>query len=168
MRSILTIAIGLLFSFHIHGQKINAYNGIPSQDKILLQDFWKRFTEAVKNKDKTKLATLFEFPFYCRPCIDDETTKNADVVTVKVTKKLFNDGRYKVFFGQPIRDEVKKHKGFTTKLFHEAFDDKMKKNGYWFSYTIVAPSGHWEGLQGLVYVSKKEGQFKITGIDTVP
>jgi hypothetical protein len=37
-----------------------------------------------------------------------------------------------------------------------------------FSYTIVAPSKTWEGLQGFIYLSKKSGKFKITGIDTVP
>jgi hypothetical protein len=59
------------------------------QDSILLNNFWTKFRKAINENDKEKLAALCEFPFYCRPCIDDTTLKVNDPVTIKVTKKLF-------------------------------------------------------------------------------
>ncbi len=117
--------------------------------------------QLLKNKDK--LATLCEFPFYCRPCIDDTTLKKNEHVTIKVKKKLFYESQYNEFFDKPIRSEVEKHKIFETYIFYPNIYDKNKRDGFMFSYTIVAPSITWEGLQGFIYLSKKSGKFKITG-----
>ena len=94
--------------------------------------------------------------------------KHNDHITIKVTKKLFYESQYKEFFDKPIRNKVEQHKTFETYIFYPAFDDKNKRGGFMFSYTIVAPSKKWEGLQGFIYISKKSGKYKITGIDTVP
>jgi hypothetical protein len=168
MNSILTITFGVLFSFSSYGQDTNIDRTISLQDSILLRNFWSDFKSAITKKDKDKLATLCEFPFYCRPCIDDTTLKNNEHITIKVTKKLFYESQYKEFFDKHIRDKVKKHKLFETYIFYPAFDDKNKRDGFMFSYTIIAPSKEWEGSQGFIYISKKEGKYKITGIDTVP
>ena len=168
MNSILTIIFGLLFSLTCYGQDTDIDRTISLQDSILLQNFWIDFKNAITKKDKGKLATLCEFPFYCRPCIDDSTLKKNDHVTIKVTKKLFYESQYKEFFDRPIKEEVEKHKIFETYIFYPAFDDKNRRDGFMFSYAIIAPSKIWEGLQGFIYLSKKSGKFKITGIDTVP
>jgi hypothetical protein len=167
MNSILTITFGLLFSLSSYGQDINS-DSVSLQDSILLRNFWTDFKSAINNKDKDKLATLCEFPFYCRPCIDDTTLKHNDLVTIKVTKKLFYESQYKEFFDDPIKDEVENHKAFELYIFHPAFDDKNRRNGFSFCYSIIAPSQTWEGLQGFIYLAKKNGKYKITGIDTVP
>jgi hypothetical protein len=72
--------------------------------------------------------------------IDDTILKNNDQVTIKVTKKLFYESQYKEFFDKPVRDEGEKHKIFETYIFYPAFDDKNKRNGFMFSYTIAATS----------------------------
>ncbi len=168
MSRILTIAFGFLFSFSSYGQEVSIDRTISLQDSILLRNFWIDFTNAINKNDKDKLATLCEFPFYCHPCIDDTTLNPNDHITIKVTKKLFFESQYKEFFDNPVRDEVEKHKIFETYIFYPTLDDKNKRNGFMFSYTIVAPSKKREGLQGFIYLAKKNGKFKITGIDTVP
>ncbi|MGE8554214.1 MAG: hypothetical protein ACN6OB_09845 [Chryseobacterium jejuense] len=55
MRSILILLCGFLFSVYAQGQTGNADNEISAQDKILLQEFWKDFTDAVTRNDKAKL-----------------------------------------------------------------------------------------------------------------
>jgi hypothetical protein len=152
----------------MHGQKRTADEEISSQDKILLAKFWKNFTNAVTRSDKDKLAKLCEFPFYCRPCVSYVKYKNGNPVTVKVTHKLFQKKHYKVFFEQALKTDVKKHQKFTIQFFHPAFNEQMKRNGVYFLYSIVPPSDHWEGVQGMISLEKKDGNFKITGIDTVP
>ena len=168
MNRILTITFGLLFSLSSYGQDTNLDRTISFQDSILLRNFWTDFTNAIEKNDKEKLAMLCEFPFYCHPCIDDTTLKHNDHITIKVTKKLFYESQYKEFFDNPIRTKVEQHKTFETYILYPAFDDKNKRDGFMFSYTIVAPSKKWEGLQGFIYISKKSGKYKITGIDTVP
>lgn len=168
MSRILTITFGLLFSHSSYGQDTSLDRTISFQDSMLLRNFWTDFANAIKRHDKDKLATLCEFPFYCRPCIDDTTLENNDHVTIKVTKKLFYESQYKEFFDKKIKDEVEKHQKFEINIFYPAFDDKNEPNGFMFSYTIIAPSKKWEGSQGFIYVRKKGNKFKITGIDTVP
>ena len=120
-------------------------------------------------KDKNKLASLCEFPFYCSPCIDNATTVNKnDQVTIKVTKKLFYEVAYKEFFEKPLRNKVEEYKSFKTSIFNPSFDDKKNPSGFMFSYNIVEPSKKWEGLQGFIYLRKINDKYKITGIDTVP
>jgi len=167
MNSILTITFGLLLSLSSYGQDTEIDRAISKQDSILLRNFWTDFKSAINKNDKNQLATLCEFPFYCRPCINDTTLKNNDYTTIKVTKKLFFESQYKEFFDEPIKSEVNKHKVFEIYIFHPAFDYKNRRNGFSFSYTIVAPSKEWEGLQGFIYL-RKSGKYKITGIDTVP
>lgn len=168
MNSMLTVIGGFLFSLCSYGQDAGIDRTVSPQDSILLRNFWTDFEAAITQKDKEKMAALCEFPFYCSPCVDYTTTKNKNRVTVKVTKKLFYESQYAAFFDKPLKDEVEKHTIFETDFFYPAFDANNKRNGYMFSYTIVAPSKTWEGSQGFIYLSKKGGKFKITGIDTVP
>jgi hypothetical protein len=88
-------------------------------------------------------------------------------VTIKVSKGLFNDSQYKLFFDKPFKAKVNSDE-FKASLFQPALDEKHKPWGFSFPYTIVAPTKNWEGLQGFVYLEKIEGQYKITSIDTVP
>ncbi len=168
MNRILTITFGLLFSLSSYGQDTNIDRTISFQDSILLNNFWTDFSNAIKTSNKEKLATLCEFPFYCHPCIDDTTIKNNNHLTIKVTRKLFFETVYREFFDKPIKSEVESHTKFETYIFYPAFDDKERRDGFMFSYTIVAPSKTWEGLQGFIYIGKRAGKYKITGIDTVP
>ena len=168
MSSIIKITIGLLFSISSYGQDRNLDRTISFRDSILLHNFWTDFTDAIERENKEKLAALCEFPFSCRPCIDDTTIKNNDHNTISVTKKLFFNSQFKEFFDKPMKDKVEKDKDFQTNFFYPAFDENNKRNGFMFSYTIVAPSKTWEGLQGFIYLNLIDSKFKITGIDTVP
>ena len=170
MTRFLTLATAILFSLTVYGQETNFDTKLSAQDSSLLENFWTDFKIAINTNDKVKLATLCKFPFYCRPCIDDTTLKHNNHVTIKVTKNLYNASQYKLFFDTPIKDEVNKHKAFDTYIFIPTFDNRhlTQQIGYKFSYTIVAPSQNWEGLQGFIFLEKINGKFMITGIDTVP
>ncbi|MDM1555580.1 hypothetical protein PYS58_09735 [Chryseobacterium indologenes] len=168
MKSILVVINILLFSVSIYGQAKDPDEKISTQDKIILQKFWKVFTDAVIRNDKAKLETLCDFPFYCRPCIDYAEYKNGNPITVKVTRKLYHKKHYKVFFEQALKTEVKKHQKFAIQFFRPSFNEQRRRTGVYFLYTIVPPSAHWEGAQGMIYLIKKEGKFKIAGIDTIP
>lgn len=153
MTRFLTLAIATLFSLTVYGQDTTLDRKLSVQDSALLENFWTDFKNAVNTNDKVKLATLCKFPFYCRPCIDDTTLKHNNHVSIKVTKNLYNDSQYKLFFGKSIKDEVNKHEAFDTYIFFPTFDNRhdTQQVGYKFSYTIVAPSKSWEGLQGFIF-----------------
>ncbi len=69
--------------------RANTFNqDISVEDSLLLSQFWVDLTVAIKNKNQEKLAALCDFPFYCRPCIDNIENKDTNPVTVKVTKEL--------------------------------------------------------------------------------
>jgi len=170
MTRFLTLTTAILFSLTIYSQDTNFDTKLSVQDNSLLANFWTDFKNAVNTNDKIKLATLCKFPFYCRPCIDGTTLKHNNHVNIRVTKNLYNNSQYKLFFDKPIKDEVTKHKTFDTYIFIPTFDNRhfTQQIGYKFSYTIVAPSQNWEGLQGFIFLEKINGKFMITGIDTVP
>jgi hypothetical protein len=168
MNNILSVIFGLLFSICSYGQVSNLDRTISHQDSILLHNFWTDFNNAIKNNDKSKLATICEFPISCSPCTNDTTLKINDHNAINVTKKLFYESQYKVFFNNPMRAEIIKQRTFNAYLFHPTFNEQNKRIGFNFSYSIVAPSKTWDGLQGFIYLDKKNGKYKITGIDTVP
>lgn len=170
MTRFLILTIGILFALNIYGQDTNLDTKLSLQDSSLLNNFWTNFKSAINTNDKMKLATLCKFPFYCRPCIDDTTLKHNNHITIKVTKNLYSDSQYKLFFDKPIKSEVNKHRTFDSYIFIPTFDDRNRTQqvGFKFSYTIVAPSKSWEGLQGFIFLTKIDGKYKITGIDTVP
>ncbi len=164
--SILTIALSV--SLIICGQGTNLDTRLASRDSILLNQFWINFRTSIRARDKAKLAAICEFPFYCRPCIADTTLKHNDHITIRVTKRIFTENQYKVFFDNPISNEVNNHESFDANMFIKVFDNNNKPNGYKFSYTIFAPSNKWEGLQGFIFLKRKNDGYKINGIDTVP
>ena len=168
MNRILTIIFALLFSLDCYGQDANIDRTVLYQDSILLNNFWTEFSNAIKANDKEKLATLCEFPFYCSSCIDDTTIEYKDRITAKVTRKLFFNTVYMIFFDNPIKREVEKHREFKTSIFDELSDKRNRHPEFVFSYTIAAPSKDWDGLQGFIHINWKNGKYKITGIDTVP
>ncbi|WP_347217790.1 hypothetical protein [Chryseobacterium sp.] len=168
MRSILTLISCLLFSVSIYGQKNKSDDEISAQDKILLQKFWKDFTDAVTRNDKEKIKTLCDFPIYCRPCLYYIKNKNSNLVTLKVTRDLFQKKYYKVFFEKELKADIKKHQKFTIQFFHPYFNKEANIHGISFLYTLIPPSKTWEGAQGMVSLEKIGGKFKITGIDMVP
>ncbi len=170
MKPFLTLIIAILFSLSVFGQATSLHTKLSLQDSSLLYNFWTDFKNATNTNDKMKLATLCKFPFYCRPCIDDTTLKHNNHVTIKVTKTLYSDSQYKLFFDKPIKGEVNKHKTFDTHIFIPTYDNRNRgqQAGFKFSYTIVAPSKSWEGLQGFIFLEKINDKYKISGIDTVP
>jgi len=164
MTRILILLIATIISVAVSGQNAT----ISSQDSVMLDKFWTELKVAINTNDKAKLATLCDFSFYCRPCIDDTTLKKNNHVTIKVTKALFYESQYKLFYDKPFKDKVNSYDSFKLSFFYPAYDDNGRQSGFSFSYAILAPSERYEGIQGFVYVDKVKGQYKITGIDTVP
>jgi len=168
MTRFLPLLFSILFSLAVSGQNRALDRKLSLQDSILLKNFWTEFKVAINANDKSKLAALCKFPFYCTPCIDDTTLKNNNHITIKVTKELFIDSQYKLFFDKPIKDEVNKHEQFDAFIFFPVLDTKNKVTQFKFPYTIVAPSKNGEGLEGFIFLDKIDDEYKITAIDTVP
>ncbi|MGH2647319.1 MAG: hypothetical protein ACRDE8_07115, partial [Ginsengibacter sp.] len=114
MTRFLTFTLLSLFSLTVYGQDTNLDTKLSLQDSSLLNNFWKDFKTAINTCDKIKLATLCKFPFYCRPCIADTTLKDNNHITIKVTKNLYSESQYKLFFDKPMKHEVNKHRTFDT------------------------------------------------------
>jgi hypothetical protein len=160
--------IGLLSSAFIYGQDLNVSPKFSAEDSVLLSTFWTEFRTAVNAKDKIKLAALCEFPFYCAPCIVDTTPEPKGVPTLKITKALFFKSQFNFFLDEMVRSAINKYNSFEECIFHPYSDNIGGPKGFFFAFTIVPPSEKWEGLQGLLYLDKIKGVFKITGVDTVP
>jgi len=162
MRIVLTLIAIILF-INGYTQKIDPTVTISRSDSILLQNFWSTFKAAVTKEKKAQLLTICEFPFYCTPCLNDTNIKSNNQATIKVTKELFLRSVYKMFFEKPIQKKVLEVPDFTPTL-----NIRNKQDGFVLIYTIVAPSDHWEGQQGMITLKKINGKYKITGIDTIP
>jgi hypothetical protein len=162
------LILAMSLTINVFGQPPKKEKEISNGDKILLQNFWNDFKTSLNTHDRKKLANICKFPFYCSPCIDDTTLKTNDKVTIKVSEKIFIENVYDYLFEKEIKKQFDKYKEFEAYFFSRAYDDKQKPIGFMFSFTIVAPSKKWEGLQGFIYLNKINGKYKITGIDTVP
>lgn len=167
MSRFIVLIFGVLFSTIVYGQFENEIK--PSfTDSVLLNNFWTDFQTAINTNDKAKLKNLCEFPFYCRPCIDDTTLKHNDHITIKVSKKLFTQSQYKVFFDKPLQDEVKKYEHFEVTIFHRYTENLRKPNNFFFFYTIIPYSDNAPSMQGVMSLDKENGKYKISGIDIIP
>ena len=71
------------------------------KDSCYLTNFGKDFKKSIKHRDKADLTQLFKFPFYCSPCKDYVASTDSFNATVKVTKKLFQDSVFKLFYDLP-------------------------------------------------------------------
>jgi hypothetical protein len=95
----------VMFSLPVTGQTRNDRD-ISKKDSLLLDKFWKDFKKSIKHRDKADLTQLFKFPFYCSPCKDYVASTVSFNATVKVTKKLFQDSVFKLFYDLPNRNKL--------------------------------------------------------------
>ena len=137
---------------------------LTTADKKLLTQFWTDFKSAINSENKMKLASLVKFPFNCDYCIVD-TTKEKDYDYLKVTKKLFDKGQYKIFFDNKLKKTVNNNVNLLDILF-VAYENK--ECFYNFSYASVEPSKEWEGQQHFFSLQKINGKYFITSAWTVP
>lgn len=162
-----------LILFFLVATKADSYSQIrfsapvSKADSISIEVFWKSFRSSVQHKDKQKLASLFKFPFYCHQCIDYVQANDEYDATVIVSKKIFLDSVYKLFFDIPTLNKRTARIWTDTILFHKP-NDNQTKGGWIFSYAIIAPSKEYEGIQGFIYIRKQNGRYIIDGLDTVP
>ena len=173
--NIVFIIVSLISSIVLNGQVINSELPPSSKDSLLLARFWHKFKRAVNDEDKNAIASICKFPFNCRPCITDTSVThkiNYNAYKVKVTKSLFEDSQYKIFFSKHVKAEVNHHKNFDLYIFHRSASDRGKYDGFEFPYTLIEPSKNpdrWtEGAQGFFYLKKINGEYLIIGIDEVP
>lgn len=166
IRYIISIA-GLLASLASYSQQKCDSNLIQA-DKVLLQDFWISFKEALNDKDKTKLENLCRFPFNCDYCILDSANQS-DQPYIKVSKTSFEKSQYKIFFTDRLINEVNKHSLpkdiFIFKPYYNTLD---KKCSYSFSYIALEENRQHPGRQHFFDVQKVKGKFKIISAWTVP
>jgi hypothetical protein len=143
---------------------------ITKKDSLLLSSFWNDFRNAIDQQDKNKLATLFQFPFYCSQCTDYVAANDPNSVTVLVTQRLLLDSVYQLFYALPTLNSRNQDLWKSDFVFmRSGYDDKgLPKNEFVFSYVLIPPSKTWEGSQGFVYVKKIKGKYRIIGMDTVP
>ena len=160
----------LLFIFALLGQSLFAQTSncnkskLTVADKKLLTQFWTDFKSAINYENKIKLAFLVKFPFNCDYCIRD-TTKEKNYAYLKVTKKLFDKGQYKIFFDLKLKKTINKNANLLDILF---VDYENKKCFYNFSYASVESSKEWEGQQHFFSLQKINGKYFITSAWTVP
>jgi len=140
---------------------------ISKVDSIALDNFWNSFRNSIQQRDKQKLASLFKFPFYCHQCLDYVHANDSYNATVKVSKKLFLDSVYKLFFDIPGLNKLTSNIWSDTIFLHK-IEEKNVKSSWTFSYAIIALTKEYEGTQGFVYLRKRKGKYIIDGLDTVP
>ena len=140
---------------------------ISQADSTSLETFWNSFRNSIQQKDKKKLASLFKFPFYCHQCLDYVQANDSYNATVKVSKQLFLDSVYKLFFDIPSLNKLTSNIWSDTIFLHK-IEEKNVKSSWTFSYAIIAPTKEYEGTQGFVYLRKRKGKYIIDGLDTVP
>jgi hypothetical protein len=137
-------------------------------NKILLQNFWTEFKDAINNKDKTKLANLCHFPLRCDYCIFDSANSN-DKPNVKVTKISFDSSQYKIFFTERLIREVNNHSlPRDIFIFQPYYDRVYRKCSYTFGYIAREENAQHPGMQIFFDLAKINGQFKIISSWTLP
>jgi hypothetical protein len=137
-------------------------------DKVPLQNFWTAFKNAVKNKDKTKLANLCHFPFTCDYCILD-SNKQRNKPYIKVTKATFDRSQYQIFFTDRLVKEVNKHNlPQDLFVFRPYFNTVDKSCRYSFQYIAKEENARHPGMQYWFDIQKVNGQFKIVSAWTLP
>lgn len=136
-------------------------------DKVLLQNFWTTFKDAVNNKNKAKLEGLCHFPFTCDYCNTD--TGSTSKPYVKVTKRAFNRTEYWIFFTDKLITEVNKHNlPQDLYIFQPYYNTVDKKCTYSFSYVARNENSQHPGKQHFFDIQKVNGQFMIIGTWTIP
>jgi len=139
---------------------------ISAADKILIEQFWIGFKNAVNAEDKLKLETFINLPFNCDYCIPG-SGKETNVDLLKVTKKSFDQNQYKIFFDPKLKQTINKYSNLVD-ILSFTYDDTGKKCSLNFGYVSVEPSKDWEGQQHFFSLDKIHGKFLITSVWTVP
>ena len=97
-----------------------------------------------------------------------QETRLRQNATVKVSKKIFLDSVYMLFFEIPTLNKLTKKMWSDTMIFHKIYETANVTPGWTFSYAILVPSKEYEGTQGFIYLRKRKGKYIIDGLDTVP
>ena len=166
MKQFLIIVALLSLSIDLFSQ-IRFNESISKADSLSVELFWNSFRSSILKKDKQKLSSLLKFPFYCQQCLSYVQPNDVYNATVKVSKKLFLDSVYKLFFEIPTLNNLTKNIWSDTIFFYRISESRIKP-GWIFSYPIISPSKGYEGRQGFIYLRKRKGKFIIDGLDTVP
>ncbi len=105
---------------------------LSNQDSGLLQDFCIQLKNAINDKDKEKLAALFNFPFYCDPCNDFIKIKGEEGF-ITVTKQLFIDSLYMAFFTPYLIETINQGNIFDMLHTENNIDQKTCSYFFWLS-----------------------------------
>jgi hypothetical protein len=176
MKFIIILITSFVFTFHLYGQvnydtakASNQDDILSKQDSILLQKFWTTFKTAVITKDKIKLSTSFKFPFTCVECLDDTTIKHHNPYYITVTRSLFEKKCYRFFLERQVLQFVNENQlSQISDIFGPSYNEKQEKIGYEFGYIVSSVPGTELSEKVFIYLEKINGEFKITGTDTVP
>jgi hypothetical protein len=157
---------GLFACLNLFSQQM--CDSVSQTNKVLLQNFWAEFKNAINNKDTAKLSSLCRFPFNCDYCILD-TTHPSHKPFIKVTKTSFYKSQYKIFFAEKLIKEVNKYDFpkdiFILKPYYNTYD---KKCSYSFGYPVLEENEQHPGLGHYFDIQKINGKFKIISSWTIP
>ena len=163
IRQILTL-VGLLVCANLIGQQ--KCDSISMRaDSALLHTFWTDFKQAINNRDRIKLSSLCRFPFNCDYCTLD-TTKPSSKPSIKVTKALFNQSQYNIFFTYRLLKEINRHNDIP--ISQPDFNTIDKKCFYSFSYVSRDDDKSHPGQQHFFDIQNINGRFKIVSAWTLP
>lgn len=140
---------------------------ISKADSLQVLRFWNTFSQAIEKKDKAALESVFQFPFDCRQCLDYEKDDGSDRETLQVTRKLFRDTVYNLFYTIPGLSATNQLRFKTGVRFLKA-NETGNRTDMFFMYVIIEPSATWEGAQGQIYIKKRNGRYYITALDIIP
>lgn len=157
----LTQYLSLLFiGFHLisYGQK---------KDNKELQSKAEQFTQKVihliTEKDYAALNQLTTSKVYCYLCFENAPEKNAFV-----GKDAFYKKHISTIFNKELLERLQRNE---TKFSYDGSDPGFKDRDYIVLYTTHRPNefgdGH-EGAQFVFWLKDEKGNFKLSGIETVP
>lgn len=113
-----------------------------------------------------KLSFLIKFSLNCDYCIAGLANYKQNNY-LKVTKKLFDKNKYKIFFEPKLKNTINKYP-ILFDILSITSDGTGKNYSFNFGYAAVEPSKDLEGQQYFLSLDKINGKFLITSAWTIP
>lgn len=160
----LTQYLSILF---VLGLQFVCYGQKTGEDQKQLQTKAGQFTEQIINliaeKNYKALEPLTTKKVYCSLCFERASYKNAFV-----NKNIFYNKHVSTIFNKELLERLKRNE---TKFSPDGSDPGFGDRDYIVLYTINRHNefgdGH-EGAQLVFWLKEEKGNFKLSGVETIP
>lgn len=127
------------------------------------EQFTQKIIQLIAQKDYTALQQLTTPKVYCYMCFDDIPEKSTFIKS-----NVFYHQHVSKIFNKDLLERLNRNE---TKFSHDGSDPGFKDRDYIVLYTTQRPNefgdGH-EGAQFVFWLKNEKGNFKLSGIETVP